>query len=328
MRLLSSALLALVVVAPLGAQVQQGGAAAAPIALDGKLNVDGGKHLKAMQKVIVPTVIVRFAAKGSLTVVNQGHFLQTDGNTVKAKGKFIVGGLEKAYLQDLAKQLQEDFVRQLRAQGYTVLTWADVKDHEEVAKMKRFKADEDWGMPTDNGPPGSKNTYLKAFPTDEQGIDPPMQGYAWGFRKVMKDLEAGLFVPEYIIDAPLLSGSKKHGVASRGASVTVNADMMANAYVPFVKHDFRGYGSFRLKEPVAGVAEDVGTIGEAEDDSPKFANAISAGLKQLSNVGGIDVKSGTWGMKVDRAKYTAGVLRAGASINAAVMREIAAEKAK
>lgn len=302
-------------------------AVADPIALGDQLNVDGEKHFRGMTRVLVPTVVVRLATRGSLTVVNQGRFFQTDGKTAKAKGKFVVAGLDKEFAQSLARQLHDDFVARLRTAGYTVLTYDDVKDNPEVVGMKRYRADDEYGMPT-GGPQGSKNTYVVAFPSDAQAIDPPFQGYAWGFRKVSKELDATLLVPEYVVDAPLLTGSKRHGIASRGASVSVFPEMMVNAYVAMATAK-GGWGSIRLKGPIGDVAEDVGQIGDAKDDSPKFANAIAAGLSELSALGAdLQSKSGIWGMKLNRPAYTAGVLRGGVSFNVAAVQAMAAEKAK
>jgi hypothetical protein len=302
-------------------------AVADPIALGDQLNVDGEKQFRGMTKVLVPTVLVRLATRGSLSVVNQGRFFQTDGKTVKAKGKFVVAGLDKEYAQSLARQLHDDFVARLRSAGYTVLTYDDVKDHPEVAGMKRYKPDEEYGMPT-GGPPGSKNTYVVAFPSDAQAIDPPFQGYAWGFRKVSKELDATLLVPEYVVDAPLLTGSKRHGVASRGATVSVFPEMLVNAYVALATPK-GGWGSIRLKGPVGDLGDDVGQIGDAQDDSPKLANAIAAGLSEMSALGAdLQSKSGIWGMKLNRPAYTASVLRGGVSFNVAAVQAMAAEKSK
>jgi len=92
---------------PAALAAQAAPSTASLISLDGKLNVDGGKHLKGAKKLFVPLVILRMATKGSLFVVNQGRFFETDGKTAKAKGKFVVAGLDKAYLQSLAKQVQD-----------------------------------------------------------------------------------------------------------------------------------------------------------------------------------------------------------------------------
>jgi len=106
----------------LASQVQQGTVTVAdPIALDGRIQLDGGKHFKGMTKILVPTAIIRIATRGSLTVVNQGRFFDSDSRTAKAKGRFVVAGLDKEFIQGLARQAHDDFVARLRTTGYTVL---------------------------------------------------------------------------------------------------------------------------------------------------------------------------------------------------------------
>ncbi len=286
-----------------------------PINVGDKLDVRGEDELRGPRTILIPTVLLRLALKGSLTVVNSGRFYQTDGKTVRAKGKYMVAGLDKAYVQGLAKELQDDLAARLRAAGHTVLLYDDVKGDAEVMKMGRYKPEEGYGVPVDS-PRGTNNSYLLATPTDDQAIDPPFQGYGWGFRKVAKDRDAIVLVPEYRVDAPLLGGSKRHGVTSRGASVSISADMQFYASMPFFTPKGK-WGSVMTKASLEDVAtEDVGQIGEATDDSPKVANAIAAGLSALGSLGAdMQTKSGTWGMKLDKEKYTAAVLRGGASVN-------------
>jgi hypothetical protein len=288
-----------------------------PIDVREMLDVSGEEGLRGPKKILIPTVVVRLALKGSLTVVNSGRFYQTDGKTVRAKGKFMVAGLEKSYVQGLAKELQDDLVARLRAAGHTVLTYDDIKDDPEVVKMGRFKPDEGYGVPTDS-PRGMSNTYVVAFPSDEQAIDPPFQGYGWGFRKVSAARDVIVLVPEYRVDAPLLGGSKRHGLSSRGASVSISPDMTVHAYMPFFPPKGK-WGTIMTKGSVNDVStDDVGQLGDATDDSPKFANAVASGLSALGSLGAdLQTKSGTWGMKIDRDKYRAALLRGAVSVNMA-----------
>jgi hypothetical protein len=290
-----------------------------PINLDGKMHMQGEGELRGgPKKILVPTAIVRFATRGSLFVVAQGNFMQTDGRTARAKGKFVVAGLDKSYVQGLARQVQDDLIARLRAAGHTVLTYDDVKDNPEVVRMGRYKPDDDYGMPTGSGNPALKNTYLMAFPSDTQAIDPPFQGYPWGFRKVAKDLDVIVMVPEYIVDAPLLTGSRRNGVTSRSAAVAVYPEMLVSSRLSFNTPKGK-WGSFGTKEPVSDLSESVGDIGEATDDTPRVANAIAAGLASLGSLGAdMQTKSGTWGMKVAPARYTAAVLRGTVSVNMAI----------
>lgn len=291
-------------------------AAMVPLA-EKDLTIDGEKRFKEIGKVIVPTIVVRYVAKGSLFVSNSGRFYETGGGTAKAKGKFIVGGLEKEYVQGLSKQLYDDLIARLRAAGYTVLAYDDIKDNPEVQKMGRLKADKEFGMPTFSGL-GTKNTYVVGFPSDEMAIDPPFQGYGWGFRKVAKDLDAGVLIVELDIDAPQLSAGKRNGLTTRSASVSVNGEMSVRARMSFWTPKM-GWGSVWAKGPMDDLGDEVGEIGEAKDDSPTFANALAAGLAQLSPTGAdMQTKSGVWGMKVKKDLYTAAVQKAGVSFNAAV----------
>ena len=195
-----------------------------------------------------------------------------------------------------------------------------------VVEMKRYKPDAAYGVPT-GGPIGSKNTYLMAFPSDEQAIDPPMQGYLWGFRNVMKEQDAGIMVPEYLVDAPLLSGEKRNGVSSRGASVSVYPEMTMSVSLPFASAKGK-WGWVTLKGMLGDLADSVGVVGEAKDDSPQFANALSKSLGMLTGTGAISAKSGIYGMKIDHEQYAAAVRRGAVSFNIAAQKALAAERGK
>jgi len=317
---LAPAALALAVLTP-----SAGAAQAAPIAIETpivmgrELNVYGERSLRDMKKVIVPTIVVRYALRGSLFVVNQGR-----GATARAKGKFVVGGLDKAYLQDLSKRLYDDFVARLRAAGVEVLTFDDLRNIPEVQRMPRYQADGEWGMPTVN-PPGADVEYAVAFPSDDQAIDPPMQGYGWGFRKVMKDLNAGIIVPEYTIDAPLLGGETDRSISSRSASVNISPRMRLMAMTSFTTEKLGG-GGFQMKKPMTDIGGDVGQIGAVEDASPRVANALSRSLSILSGSADMQTSSTNYGMKVDREAYSAQFLRATVSWNSEVIAYMQAQR--
>jgi hypothetical protein len=276
------------------------------------LRADGLRRFKDMPKILIPTVEARFALRGSLFVANQGGALDTRGGTARARGRYVVGGLDPEYMRGLVKQYHDDLVARLRAAGYEVLTYDDVKDLPEVQRMDRYRNNEDYGVPT-MSPQGSRNDYAHVFPTEAQAINPPMQGYGWGFRKVARDLDAAVLVPVITIDAPTLSSSTRNGVSSRSAAVHVAPNMVVNVYAQFWTARM-AWGSVYLKEPLQ-VADTVGQIGEATDDSPRAANAIAAGLSALTGAGGMSTASGTYGMAINRDQYTAGFFRAAISHN-------------
>ncbi|MBK7907875.1 MAG: hypothetical protein IPJ78_15130 [Gemmatimonadetes bacterium] len=283
-----------------------------PIVMGRDMNVYGERSLRDLKKVIVPTIVVRYALRGSLFVVNQGR-----GATARAKGRFVVAGLEKEYLQELSKRLYDDVVARLREAGYEVLTYDDLKDIPEVQRMPRYTADADWGMPTVN-PPGGDIEYAMAFPSDAQAIDPPMQGYGWGFRKVMKDLNAGIVVPEYTIDAPIMGGETDRSISSRSASVNIRPRMRMIAMTTYTTEKLGG-GGFQMKRHMENLGGDVGQVASVEDASPRVANALSRSLSILSGSADMQTSSTNYGMKVDREAYTAQFLRATVSWNTEVI---------
>src|SRR5688572_2075509 len=116
-----------------------------------KLETDGLKFLREAETVLVPMVVLQVAEQGEVWVSAGGGMLSSANGTARAKGKFVVAGLDKAMLQDAARLVEEDFVKRLRAAGLTVATYADIKDHPETVAMKRYaaKADARFGLPTD-----------------------------------------------------------------------------------------------------------------------------------------------------------------------------------
>lgn len=290
-----------------------------PIVMGRELNVYGERALRDLKKVIIPTIVVRYSMRGSLFVVNQGR-----GATARAKGRYVVAGLDKDYLQALSKRLYDDFVARMRAAGYEVLTYDDLKDIPEVQRMPRYAANADWGMPTVN-PPGADTEYAVAFPSDAQAIDPPMQGYGWGFRKVMKDLNAGIIVPEYTIDAPQLGGETDRSVSSRSASVNIQPRMRLLAMTTFSTEKMTG-GGFQMKKPMYEIGGDVGQIAAVEDASPRAANALSRSLSILSGSADMQTSSTNFGLKVDREAYAAQFLRATVSWNTEIINYMKAQQ--
>lgn len=290
-----------------------------PIVMGRDLNLFGERALRDMKKIIVPTIVVRYSLRGSLFVVNQGR-----GATARAKGKFVVGGLDKDYLQDLSKRLYDDFVARLRAAGYEVIAFDQLQELPEVQRMPRYTANAEWGMPTVNLPGGDID-YAMAFPSDAQAIDPPMQGYGWGFRKVMKDLNAGIVVPEYTIDAPIMGGETDRSISSRSASVNIRPRMRMIAMTTYTTEKLGG-GGFQMKRHMENLGGDVGQVASVEDASPRVANALSRSLSILSGSADMQTSSTNYGMKVDREAYTAQFLRATVSWNTEVINFMKAQQ--
>ena len=82
-----------------------------------------GGSLKSSKTFLVPTATIMVSASGSVWAQ-----AKNGSANAQAHAKFYVKGLDKALLQNLARQVQDDLVTKLRAAGYTVLTYDDVRD--------------------------------------------------------------------------------------------------------------------------------------------------------------------------------------------------------
>ncbi|MCU1349164.1 MAG: hypothetical protein JWO56_2194, partial [Acidobacteria bacterium] len=125
-----------------------------------------GGNLGSSKTYLIPAVNLVISAQGSVWAKSGG---------AKAHGKYYVDGLKKDLLQGLASKIQDDLITRMRAAGYTVLTYDDVKAEPDVASHGRNRPDARFGLPTTGGL-GMPVTFVVAAPTDEQAFDAPIQG--------------------------------------------------------------------------------------------------------------------------------------------------------
>lgn len=274
------------------------------------------EHLSTGKVLIVPSAYVRLAVAGKVAVANQGSALRTIGggnaNSVKASARFTVQGIDKALAQKIAAAAYDDFVAQLRAAGYTVLTYADIKDRDVVKEASRMKPDSEWGMPTEKIQGGTV-TALLATPSDEQAFEFGLAGGVFNqfIRLGKTKLEDGIIIiPTYTITAPQMWGEKSSTYATIGAAVKgAPAMVLTNASAFWLTNKpkveiMNGIPGVHLKG-FAGLSDKVGELQLMEDTTSGAANAISAGLSFLTGAGRITSKSATYAMTVDRDAYVA-----------------------
>jgi hypothetical protein len=238
------------------------------------------------------------------------------GGTAKAHAKYQVAGMDKAYIQDLAKKAQDDLVERLRAAGYTVKTWEDVKNDPEMVKQDRLEIDKDYGMPTKDF---GGVTYVIGTPTDEQALKGGLRTYLYSLRKVAKNQDALVIVPQYTINAPQAAGEKSSGYKSNSASVSVSPDLgIGNATLYFVNAKEQGgllmqQGANRL------IAEDVGAVVEAGKDNYSLGSSIGGIFGGGGEIKGVKA---SYRFNVDRAKYGEAAMFAIKSFNEQMTQEI------
>lgn len=287
--------------------------------------------------VVVPTAYVKFLVDGKVFVSKQGSALSTLGggnaNSVKASAKYKVNGMNKALAQEIAKKAYDDFVAKLRASGYTVLTYDDIKDRDYVKKAARDKGDAKWGLPVES-PIGSSDVYLVAAPTDEQQIKIGFTGAFAEFISLGKPRfkDATVIIPTYTIVSPQVWGETGSSYSSISAGIKTAAGMnLQSASAMWMGKPKTRMGGGNMpgvvtKAAVINITEKAGELVKAADTTPTAANALSKGLSMLSGAGSISSNSADYVFNLDRSAYTAGALKGITDFNAEVAKAAANAK--
>lgn len=317
-------------------------AAAAPATPPGStamtVAVGKEKDLKDFNTLIIPTIYVGFPVEGKVFVSKQGSALQAmasggNANSVKASASFTVSGLDKALAQQIAKKIHDDLVAQLRATGYTVLTYDEIKDQEYVKDADRFAdmAKDGPGMVLQG--PGQPD-LMWVTPTDEQAFKVGMNGGVYNqFIRLGKPKfkDAIMLVPQYTFTAPQLVGSTSASYSQISAGVDAFPSMSLNsAYTPWMSAKPKmGMGGGNLPgvqlKGAVKLADSVGTLAK-EDKTPNAANALSKGLSMLSGAGSIKASSAAYVMTIDPALYADTAVKGAHDFNAEIAKAVTAAK--
>jgi hypothetical protein len=309
-----------------GAAVAQ---TASPAPLDFKTATINPEDLLDTNKtLLVPTAYVTLVTEGRVAAAKQSGFFQSGNASAKAAASYKVAGLDKAFAQQLAQAVLDDLVTQLRAAGYTVLTYADVKDRDVVKAAQRETSAGPMGLPTKTE---GGNTLVTAAPSDEQHFKSSFAGgefaeFMGGGKSRFAD--ATLILPQYTFFAPQAWAEGSRGYKSVSAEVNVAAGMTlvsAGAY-------WMGQPKSRMMRGAPGVAtrqfvivsEKTGELSKTADTTPQTANAVSSLLSTLTGAGNIQSSSSEYLLSIDRDAYRAGVLNGARGFNAEVAKAAAA----
>lgn len=270
--------------------------------------------------VVVPTAYVKFVVDGKVGVSKQGS-----ANSVKASAKYRINGLDKALAQSIAKKAYDDFVGQMRAAGYTVLTWNDIKGRDYLQGIALAKAEPKWNLPLES-PVGTSDTLLVAAPSDEQqikiGFTGPFSEFISMGKPKIKD--ATIIIPTYTIVAPQIWGETgaSYATISAGIQTAPGMNLQAASATWMGKPKsrmMRGIPGVATKAPVINISSNVGTLSKT-DTTPAAANALSKGLSMLSDAGSISASSADYTFSVDPAAYSSGAMKGITAFNAEVAR--------
>lgn len=296
------------------------------------------EHLSTGTVLIVPTAYVSLPVQGKVAVSEQGSAWGTIGggsaNSVKASAEFKVTGLDKALAQKIAKAAYDDLIKQLRATGYTVLTYDDIKDRPAMKDADRQKPDSNWGMVIDKKF-GGGSTALYAAPSDEQVFE-------WGFNSGIFNqfvsmgrttLPDGIIlIPQYSITAPQMWGEKGATYSTISAAVKgAPAMVLTSASVTWLtnkpKVEMGGGPAVGVHlKGLTSLSTNVGKLTMVEDTTSGAANAISKTLGFLSGTGSITSQSAKYEMAIDPAAYEAAAVDGLRRFNAEVAKVAAQQK--
>lgn len=287
------------------------------------LQVDRAKAFADSDTIVIPTLYLRLPVEGKVSAHMETSALNNVGRSGSGGGataiaRYKVDGLDKALAQEIAKAGYDDLVAKLRADGFKVLTFDDIKNQEAVSGQSRYSADAAYGLPVEDG-------QLVATPTDEMALKPGMGNNLLSpymhFGK-SRLTEGTILMPTFTLISPLA----KTDTNSSGASVALYPGMvMSNGFVSLLTHG-GGWGSAKLKKWVFGLSDGVGTIVKTADTTSHAANALGKTLSMLTGFGSNNVKSGAYTMTIDRAAYRDAAIKALKEFNDELAKVAAASK--
>lgn len=252
---------------------------------------------------LVPGVTIRVSVLGSVWAQNKG---------AKAHAKYFVDGLQKEMLQSLAKTAQDDLVTKLKAQGYTVLTYDDVKAEPDVASRPLLKPDPRFDLPSGGGL-GAPVTFVYASPSDAQAWDNPIQGPTWPLRGLAKAKNLTVIVPELTFTTPQMFGKVESGVMTDKAGVGMDPRMI-----------FEGAAVYGLTPKGGGPA--ITVLQHGKRTAADVAGTISLASSDNMHVNHVlDFTSGNYVMVLDQTAFTDGILRVAFAVNSMIANEVKKE---
>jgi hypothetical protein len=304
-------------------------------AADIKTTVVNAEDLHHYNKVLmVPTVYVNLLVKGGVFAAKQTSGLASlgggSGGTAKASAKFTTTGIDAELATTIARQAYDDFVKQLRDAGYTVLTYDDIKDRPEIKAMERQAMPAGGGLPIDSQ---NGNDYIVAAPSAEQYFK---KGLANGIfnqfsgGRGSKVTDATVLIAEYTVTAPQVWAETGSGYKSVKAGVNGKPGMtISSARVSWlgkpVVRMMRGIPGVQMNGQMVDVSTNVGTL-NSEDKTPTAGNVVSGVLGRLTGTSTINATSRDYELVIDRDAYTTGATAGISAFNAEVAK--AAREAK
>lgn len=248
---------------------------------------------------LIPTVYLRVMARTQTSIKSKG----SSGASVKAK--VFIDGIEKSLFQGLAQKVYNDLVAKIRAEGYTVLTYEDMKA--ELAGMDRMKANGKYAFPTKLSDGTVGIDYAIVTPSDEQAFDYGITGIEFRYRDLAKKKDAVVLIPDIYFSITEVAGKTDSDIWGKSASLAVLPPMRLQTAIVYAND-----GTIFIKEHGKRLAAEV--AGSAKKVSEE--NFDYAGWSRTT---------GDYIFTLDPAAVSTGILRVGYAINDLTVKTIKTE---
>jgi hypothetical protein len=268
-----------------------------------KVSTFGG-NFSQPKSYLIPTYTIQVSSLGSVWA---------KAGRTKAHAKYYVEGLDKALMQGLSTKLQADLVAKMKAAGYPVLTYEDVKSDPDVSSHSLLKIDSRFGLPTGGGL-GMPVTFVIANPTDPQAFDSPIQGPAWWLRGISKARNVTVIVPELTFTTPQMFGQASSTEHEDSAGVSTDPRMLLESAKIYGMTPKGGQPMIMVQQHGKRTAADVaGKIIRVSEERTHVSHVFETG-------------SDDYVMALDQTAFSDGVLRVGFAINDLIVAEIKKER--
>lgn len=281
------------------------------------------KYLSKAEAIVIPTLYLDLMTYGKGTARTETSGLQRMAgktqSTVKAKAEAFIP-VDGARARALATRLYDDLVARLRAEGWTVYTWADVEGSDALAKMELDEPSEEYGEPKIKFNDGIvRRDYLRFAPEGLPVFENNLTGPLFKMKKLAAEKKANLLLPVLEFDLAQVQLSSERSYSSLSASAGVAPELtLTSINYTFLNPKYAGGGV--MSRPAKVLSEEAGRVTEQEDVSPEFANALSESLAMLTGTGSIKSSHGLYVMEPDWAVVEASVAGAGEAVNDVVAR--------
>lgn len=241
------------------------------------LDSAGLKSLAPTKRVAIPTLYVKMMMWGRMTPLPHPSSAAPASNKRDraARPTLEMGvAVDAKAMREIARDLYEDLVAQLRAAGWDVITFRDLSTSTALYRLEQDEVDTKLGAVVDTSSPAKeKRRYMKMAPENmpilKAGDGP---GISW-MHKVAEEQDILILVPSYVFDPVAFEAAAQ----PTGATALGPIGERASLQLVYASFDFINpkldSGVIRTRAPVQLWA-DVGSLAPSAETGPEVAYAL------------------------------------------------------